>query len=289
MLRSYLKTTYRNLIRNKVFSAINIVGLSVGIAVSLLMLVHIKRELSYETNFPKHERIYRVASTQWAKMPPSLAEALQSEMPEIKDIGRFYYINPQIIEYEDRQITADECYLADPSVITIFDMEFTRGNPAESLVKPNTIVLTQRVAERLFSPEEDPIGKTIRLNGHRDVMVTGIMENLSATTHLKIDVLASIIGSNVDTDESRTWSGVSIYALLQSPEAAQRVSEKLRDFQYRFKQGIYTPAEIDREGDFFELHPITDIHLYSHREKEMSANSDIRYVYLFAILSLLII
>ncbi len=82
---------------------------------------------------------------------------------------------------------------------------------------------------------------------------------------------------------------LSIYALLQSSEAARRVSEKLREFQYRFREGINTPAEIDRDGDFFELHPITDIHLHSHREKEMSANSDIRYVYLFAVLSLLII
>ena len=253
------------------------------------MLVHIKRELSYETAFPKHEQIYRVASTQWAKMPPPLAEALQTEMPEIEATGRFYYINPQIIEYEDRQITADECYLADASIIDIFDLKFVRGSTAQALAKPNTIVLTQRVAERLFLPEEDPIGKTIRLNGHQDVMVTAIMKNLPTNTHLKIDVLASIIGSDVDTDESRVWSAVSIYALLPSSTAAQRVSEKLRDFQYRFKEGIYTPAEIDREGDFFELHPITDIHLHSQREKEMSANSDIRYVYLFAILSLLII
>ena len=289
MFRSYLKAAYRNLIRNKVFSLINIMGLSVGIAVSLLMLVHIKRELSYETDFPKHERIYRVASTQWAKMPPSLAEALYREMPEIEDIGRLYYINPQIIEYKDRQITADECYLADSSVINIFNLKFLKGNPEQVLVNPNTMVLTQRIAQKLFAEDEDPVGKTVKLNGYQDIMITGVMENLPTDTHLKIDFLASIVGSDVDTDESRTWSGVSIYALLQSPEAARRVSEKLRDFQYRFKEGIYTPAEIEREGDFFELHPITDIHLHSHREKEMSANSDIRYVYLFAALSCLII
>ncbi|MEO0333759.1 MAG: hypothetical protein AAF223_19140, partial [Bacteroidota bacterium] len=76
--------------------------------------MHIKRELSYETDFLKYERIYRVASTQWAKMPPPLAESLQDEMPEVESIGRFFYINPQVVSYKDRQITADECYLADP-------------------------------------------------------------------------------------------------------------------------------------------------------------------------------
>ncbi len=289
MFKNYLRTSYRNLVRNSVFSFINILGLSVGMAVSLLMLVHIRRELSYETDFPKHERIYRVASTEWAKMPPPLAGALHSEMPEIEDIGRLYYINPQIIAYEDRQITADECYLADPSVIDIFDLEFLRGSPKEALDQPNTVILTQHVAERLFSSEEDPIGKTIRLDGYRDVAVTGVIENLPMNTHLKIDFLASIVGSDVATAESRRWNAVSIYALLTSPNAAQRVSENLREFQYQFRTGIQTSEEIDREGDFFELHPITDIHLHSQREKEMSANSDIRYVYLFATLSLLII
>ncbi len=199
MFKNYLRTSYRNLVRNKVFSSINILGLSVGMAVSLLMLVHIRRELGYETDFPKYERIYRVASTEWAKMPPTLAEALHSEIPEIEDIGRLYYNNPQIVAYEDRQITADECYLADPAIVDIFDLKFLRGNPEQALNRPNTVVLTRHVAERLFSSEgEDPIGKTIRLNGHQDMMVTGVMENLPTNTHLKIDFLASIVGSDVD-------------------------------------------------------------------------------------------
>ncbi|MEO0334452.1 MAG: FtsX-like permease family protein, partial [Bacteroidota bacterium] len=115
------------------------------------------------------------------------------------------------------------------------------------------------------------------------------MKNLPVSTHLKIDYLASMVGSGVDTNNSRTWSAVSIYALLKSSNAANSLSKKMRDFQYRFKEGIYTPAEIDRGGDFYEIHPITDIHLHSHREKEMSANSDIRYIYLFSVLTILII
>lgn len=289
MLSNYIRIAYRNITRHKLYALINILGLAVGMAVSLLILVHIKGELSYETGFPDHDLIYRVGSTNWAKVSPPLAESLKSEMPEIKAIGRFFNFNPTVIAYEDIQVSSEENYFADPAVIDIFHFEFIYGNPKNALEKPQSVVLTKHMADKLFEDSTFPIGKTVTLDGYQDYTVTGVIQDLPSNTHLKIDCLASMSSSFLDTNDSRTWGAVSTYALFDSKETAQRVAEKLRAFQYRYLEGIMTPEEIEREGDFYELHPITDIHLFSHREKEMTANSDITYIYIFSALAVLII
>ena len=289
MLKNYFIIAWRNLLRNRLYSLVNIAGLAVGMGVSLLIVVHVKSELNYETSIPDHHLIYRVGSTQWAKMSPLLAERLRNEMPGIKAIGRFFAMEPAVIAYEDIQITSEENHFADPSVIDIFQFQFLYGNPEEALKQSRSIVLTKHIADKLFQSNAFPIGETVTIDGHHKYTVTGIMQDLPANTHLRIDCLVSMSSSNIDTNDSRTWRAVSTYALFDSEKAAQNVAENLIAFQYRFLEGIVTPEEIERMGDFYELHPISDIHLHSHREKEMSANSDITYIYIFSALAVLII
>ena len=289
MLKNYLIIAWRNLWKHKTFSLINIIGLAIGITVSLLMLVHVKQELSYESGFPKHEQIYRVASTNWAKMSPMISEVLPDEMPEIKRIGRLYYIRPQILSFKDVQIAAENSYAADPAVIHIFDFQFVFGNPLKALEAPGSIVLTKEISTKLFGASIDPTGKLIQLDGQREFAVTGVINDLPVNTHLNIDCLTAISGDqSITTNDSRTWRAVSTYAVIDSEKEAQRVNEKLKGFQVKFLEGVMTPEEIIAQGDFYELDPIDDIHLHSQKEKEMGANSDITYVYIFSALALLI-
>ena len=289
MLKNYFIIAWRNIRRNRLYSLVNITGLAVGMGVSLLILVHVRSELNYETSFHDHHLIYRVASTHWAKLTPLLAERLKSEMPGIQAIGRFFAMEPAVLAYEDIQITSEENHFADPSVIDIFQFKFLYGNPDEALKQPQSIVLTQHIADKLFQDGTFPIGKTVTTNGYQRYTVTGVIQDLPANTHLRIDCMLSMSSSNIDTNDSRTRSAVSTYAFFDSQAAAQNVAENLRAFQYRFLEEIVTPEEIEREGDFYELHPISDIHLHSHREKEMSANSDITYIYVFSALAVLIL
>ncbi|MEQ9441904.1 MAG: FtsX-like permease family protein [Cyclobacteriaceae bacterium] len=289
MIKNYLHIALRLIRRNRLYTMINLLGLALGIAISLLLLVHIKKEISYESNFPRHELIYRVASTYWAKMSPVLAESLRDEMPEIQSVGRLLGAGPKIVEHDEVQISTQWNFFADSSILDIFSLEFVYGNPEASLSAPFTAILTEQTAQRLFGPGVFPVGKSIQLEGYQEYTVTGVIKDLPTNTHLKIDLLASMSSSSVDTNDSRTWAAVSTYALFPSQGAARKVTSRLRDFQYRFLEGIQTREEIDREGIFYVLDPISDIHLHSHREKELSANSDIRYIYIFGALAALIL
>jgi putative ABC transport system permease protein len=288
MIASYFKIAWRNLLRSKLFSSINVIGLAFGIAVSLLMLIHIRHELSYETFYPDHDLIYRVASVHWAKTPPSLKPALEQDMPEMSVIGRFYREGPKVLANSSKQIPTQNNYLIDPSILSVFNFKFIYGNPAKALSEPSSIILTRDVADKFF-PGINPIGQALKVDDWKDYTITGIIENIPSNSHLKIEMLTSIAGTDPDLNRSRSWHAVDTYVRFRSVSEMQQASQKLRSFQYRFQSGEMSKDDIDRAGDYLELHPLSDIHLYSHREKEMGRNSDIQYIYLFVILSVFII
>lgn len=289
MLQNYLCIAFRQLLRNKAHTLINLFGLGIGLAVSLMLLVHIKKELSYETAYPHHERIYRLASTHWAKMSPLLAERLEAEIPGVQFAGRIFDAGPKILEHDEVQIATQNNFFADQSIIDIFSLEFILGNPEGALEAPYTVILSEKTAQRLFGKDSSPIGRTVRLDGYREYTVTGVIRELPAYSHLQADLFVSTAASPVTGNDSKVWAAVATYALFESVEAAEKASRQMKDFQANFMEGRQTREEIDQEGDFFELHPITEIHLHSQREKELSANGDIIYIYVFSVLALLIL
>ncbi len=287
MLSVYLKITWRNLLRSKFFSSVNIIGLGCGIAMSLLMIMHVRHELSYDTFFPDHELIYRVASVKWAKTSPMLAPALKGEMPAMDMIGRFFLEGPEVITHNEVQIPTQFNYLIDPSIITIFNFSFRYGNAANALANTNSIVLTMDVAEKLFN-DVNPIGRVIRIDDDKEYTVTGVIDNIPSNSHLKIETLISISGNKVEQSDSRTWKAVDTYVRFKNLDDVNKAAANLRAFQYRFLVNR-TKEEIDRDGDFYELHAVSSIHLNSHREKEMEQNSDMQFIYIFSFLSVFII
>lgn len=288
MIKSYLIIAWRNLLRSKVFTAINVFGLACGISVSLLMLIHLRYEISYDKFFPEHELIYRIASKQWAKTPPTLAVALKNEMPETQLVTRFSAPAARVMRWEDKQIPTSQNYLVDPSIFDVFGLSFVYGSSENALGDPKSIVITRDVSEKLFG-KMDPRGKTLLVDDYLDYVITGVIENIPSNSHLKIETLTSIEGTGPTKNESRNWKGVDTYVRFKSTEAAAAMASKLRDFEYRFYEGHRTKEEVDRDADYFELNPVSSIHLYSHKEKEMAKNSDIQYVYIFSVLAVFII
>lgn len=288
MLKSYFKIAYRNMLRYKFFSAINVIGLAVGISMSLLITIHVSNELSYETAYPKHKQIYRLGSTMWAKMPPILATEFKEKMPEVKEVGRLFTFNPIAFEYKDRQVLVERPYLGDPSIIDIFDIQFIEGSK-ESLNEPNTIILTESVANRFFKDGETRIGEVVTFDNGWKQTVSGIIKDFPKNSHLKIDCITSSKDSFISENNSRVWSGVSIFSLFDTENDAIKAQAKLLDFQIDFLGDLSTREEIIEESDLFELLPLTDIHLYSDREKEIEANSNITFVYVFSTLAIFIL
>jgi putative ABC transport system permease protein len=287
MIKSYFIIAFRNMLRSRTFTGINVFGLACGISVSLLMFIHIRYELSYDKFFPDHNLIYRVASERWAKTSPVLAPKMKNEHAEAQNITRFFRNGASVLRGNDKVIPTEHNYLVDQAVFSVFSFPFVYGSAEKALLDPSSIVITRDVAEKLYG-KTDPTGKVLGFDDYKEYTITGVMENVPKNSHLKIETLMSIEGTDVAKNTSLTWKGVDNYVRFKSPEDAAAMSGKLLDFEAKYFERVRTPEELERDGHI-ELHPVSSIHLYSHREKEMGRNSDIQYIYIFSALAVFII
>ena len=199
MFKYYFKLAFRNMRRNKIDTILILSGLSLGIALVILILFHIQDELSYDRHFPKAERIFRVSCDMregdnirhWATTSPVLPEYMSQTIPEIEMTCRLFVIPPQIlssnpINEAPLRIQQSSGFFADQSSIDLFDFKFISGDPNTALTEVNCIVLTKSTAEELF-PNESPLGKMVSLgvaNQKEDFLkVSGVIQNLPSNTH----------------------------------------------------------------------------------------------------------
>ncbi|MBW3545934.1 MAG: ABC transporter permease, partial [Bacteroidetes bacterium] len=305
MLLLYIKITLRNILRHKLTSGLNILGLALGLTCTLLIFLYVGEELSYDRHFTKAERIYRITdegfgdkAKHWAATPPVLGEAFKEFMPQVEQVGRLHYTNVKVLQYNSaagdiRSFEEKEGYYADASITEIFDLRFVKGNAQHALNKTNSIVLTEETANRYFG-QEDPVGKIlVEAYDKKPLRVTGVIRDLPHTTHLKFDYLISMAtlyaGSNNGALSSKGWNGFYTHALLQNRSSVDKVEGRMVDFTAHF----YASPDLTRDqilaNGVFRLQPLTEIHLHSSLEKEMNPNGDITYVYIFCTAAALIL
>ena len=309
MFKNYLKIAARNILKNKLSSLLNIVGLALGLACSLLILFHVKEELSYDKQYPESDRIFRLTSESrsgdnlrhWALVSPQHGPEIKSYFPEIEEIARFSQSQAMVLNYtpageKSRRFTESNGYAADSTVIEMFDLQFIKGNPETALDEIGTIVLTAGTAEKLFG-EEDPLGKTLTVDNDTTlVRVTGVIDDMPFNTHLQFDHLISMPSFYYymtkeglgDMLNSRSWAGMYTYVLLNGNTTHAQIKSRFNDFTLNFYSGFGTREEI-LSTFTHHLQPVTDIHLRSKLEQEMGPNSDIAYVYIFSAIALLIL
>lgn len=291
MLRNYLKIAYRNFIRNKLHSTINVFGLAIGLAAAILIILYIKYELSYDKFHHESEKVYRIWSE--VTMPDGsktnapassgyVAPLLTEQIPGIEHIARVRPLDNEKIRVDD-QLFTKEIYYVDSSFLKILTFPLIKGNPDEALKKPNSLVLARDVAENFFGTT-DVLNKTIKLNGH-SVTITGVMENVPANSHIQFDVLGSFTTLDVQRALNRNGMGFVTYFRLKHPIQKKEFDphlDKVADVQYEEQFG--ERLEVDSYAQ-----PIERVHLYSNGEYELSANSDIRHVYVFGFLAFFIV
>lgn len=307
MLRNYFKIAFRTLLQHRLNSSLTIMGLALGLACVLLILLHVKDELSYDKGFTNADRIYRInmenigeTNRRWTATSPIMAVEMQKEIPAIRTIARFNRPYPdRVFSYKAsstsdvRQFEEKRGFFADSTVTEVFDLPFIKGNPKTALSQADAIVLTEDMAKKYFGNEE-PIGKYIKddLDNHL-FMVTGVIENFSFPTHLSFDYLismATIYKEPVQNRlKNRTWSGFYNFVMLHKNSTKLEVETKIPDFMIKYYQANGEKRQEILKTRKVYLQPITDIHLHSHFEKEMGPNSDILYVYIFSVVALLIL
>jgi putative ABC transport system permease protein len=280
---------------------LNIVGLAVSLTCAFLIFLHVKDELSYETNFPKAERLYRLQTNSkygsifryWGASAPGLGPILEETFPEVEKSARIRNLGREILSYQPSQGPTKRFeerggFLADLSIISMFDLKFLHGDPQTALEEPYTIILTESLARRYFG-NEDPTGKILmNENNKRPFQVTGVIEDMPRNTHLRIQYMISMptftaMRENPELLNHRTWKAVFTYLLLRPGQTPDSFAAKAPSFMKSFH------ADYPGRQEEILLQPIRKIHLHSKLEGEISANSDIAYVYIFSGTALLLL
>jgi putative ABC transport system permease protein len=201
MFKNYFITALRNIINNKFYSILNIVGLAIGIACSILIILYVREEVTYDKHYKNWEHIYRLESnftfsgteSHFAQVAIPLLPAMKTEYPEIKGITRFASFGAAnvLFQYNDIRFLESNIYFADSTVFNIFNYEFKYGTPDNALNEPNTMVLTQSFSSKYFG-RKNPLGELITTDKYGSCRVTGVIKDLPDNSHLRFDCLISM-------------------------------------------------------------------------------------------------
>ena len=305
MLFNYLKVAIRNLLKKKVFTIINIVGLSVGTTSSLLIFLYVQGELSYDKFFPDNDRIYRIVEDRiypdrlahFAMIPAGFSTILPDEVPEVEMSTRLIgFPNfAQVVKYNDDTYSEHYIFAADSNFFEMFPYRLLKGDRSKALRNTNHIILTEATATKYFGAEE-PMGKTLDIGGLK-LEVAGVMENIPENSHMKFDALTPSIGVGFLRDPSFYIAGTFTYVKLAKDASPALAESKLpalvekyaagqieRDLGVSFKKYI-----ADGNGYKYFLQPLEDIHLHSQRTNEIKAGGSITAVKVLGFIAVLII
>jgi putative ABC transport system permease protein len=291
MFKNYLKVSVRNLLRNKGYSFINIVGLAVGMACCALIMLWVMDELSYDRYHKNADNIYRVTyrfnrpnyNPHFARSPYGYVNSLPEEYPEVLDLVRFHHDQQIVVKKDEMKLNETRFYNTDPNVFDVFSFELLEGDPRTALAEPGSVVLTNDTARRYFV-DADPMGKTItainiETSDEKNYKVTGILKDIPEYSHFHVDFLASF--DQPRTDNVDQWN--YIYILLKE-------GSDYKDLENRLPQlvGKYIPEEYSLTH-ILKLQPLVDIHLHSHIDREIEPNGNILYVYIFSLVAIIIL
>jgi putative ABC transport system permease protein len=295
MFKNNLKIVGRNLFRSKSYSFINIFGLSIGVACCLLILGYIGYELSYDGFHANADRIHRLATRRTdmgrtREMTLSLAPVgptMVQEFPEVLDAVRFGATVKRVFKYQDRVFFQERVFYVDRAVFDVFSFELIKGDPNTALEVPFTMVLTEDTAKKYFG-DEDPLGKFVNWDNKFDYQVTGIVKNPPPNSHFIFEVLASFSTYIKYDARIGSWQGGSFptYLLLLEDTDPEVFEQKVADFNQKYVEPIFRDSGTEIETF---LQPLRGIHLNSRLEFELGANGDIRMVYTFAAIALVIL
>ncbi len=308
MLRNYFKIAWRNLIKNKGFTAINIIGLSLGIGCFIMISMYVVDELSYDRFHEKASRIYRINSDilfggtelNIAVTSDPMGETLKNDYAEVENFTRLYAANgSKLVKKGNDFINERAVAHADSTLFDVFTLPAIVGDTKIALKAPNSVVLTESAAKRYFGSASMAIGQTIETNDNSKTLynVTAVIEDIPKNSHFNFDFFFSM--SNINYTMGNFLShNFYTFILLREGTDYKKVDEKFAEVidKYLIPQAaqfmqIKTLDEFEASGNKLEysLIPLTDIHLHSKQDAELGVNGNIQYVYVFSAIALFIL
>ncbi|MFC2138289.1 ABC transporter permease [Bacteroidota bacterium] len=302
MLKNYFLTTYRNIVKNKFYFGLIILGLAIGLITAIFILVYVKDELSFDKHHKLAERIYRLDShfmidgkdDKFAVTAIPLAPTLKDEFPEIIECVRFSNNGTQYYKYNEIEHQCDSIYYTDSTIFDVFNHKFVYGSPENSLNRPYTIVFVESLAKRIFG-NVNPVGKTVETVEGNIFEVTAVIEDVPANSHLKFKALisamtfAEILGLERLNDRSAGsfWNiNVYSYVLLEEKSKMQDVIDKFPPIYDKYMKELG-----DQIGASFKLEAtaMEDLHLRSGELQAELPTGNMYYVYIMIVIAIFVI
>ncbi len=283
MLRNYLTVAWRNIRKDKFYSLINILGLTIGVTCGMLLLLYVTDELSYDRYHARTDQIYRIVSfirepdktNRWVSTQAPLAKTLKQDYPFVENYARFFPYGRVMFRQGDKRFYEEDTYAADSTVFNVFTHKFVEGDSRTALNAPGSVVLTQKTAQKFFG-SGSALGQTLQTNDTTFYKVTGVIEDVPKNSHFTFNVLLSL---NPNQRKAGDWGNFYVTSYLVLPKNFDKrvLESKFPQLYEKHMASIFQRMGIKIT---YELQPLTSIHLYSKYEGE--SNGDIGYVYTFS-------
>ncbi len=297
MLRNYMMVAFRNLLRNRVSSLVNILGLAIGMAAFVLIIQYVRFELSYDNFHERQDVIFRVQqdrynkgelTTQWAAGCSAVGQALYENFEEVENFTRFQKMDG-VFSYGENKFREEEIYMADTSFFKVFSFELLEGDPNTALLNPMEMVVSQSTARKYFG-DKNPMGESLRFNGDLEFKITGIFRDVPSNSHLKPDILASwatlVQFRGPDINTAWQWDAFFNYIQLHPATDYKEFESKIPDF---VEEQTGTQMEEFGAGVIFNLQPLKSIHLNSDFMFEAEPNGNARSVYALIVIAIFMV
>ncbi len=304
MFKNYFKTAFRNLIKNRFYTSINIAGLSIGIATCLLIFLYVVDELSYDTYNANADRIYRVNNEikfngnyiDLAQAPPLQGITMMREMPQVEQYTRMSWYGSFFVKKGVENIEENRVGYADSTLFDVFTLPLIAGNAKTALKEYHSLVINEKVAKKYFN-STDVVGKTMLINDTGNYKITAVIKDIPKQSHFNFDFFVPMLenrGSNEDTWLSENYS---TYILLKKNADAKQVAAQLNPFMDKHVgpqlQSVVNISidEFKKSGGYIRasLTPLSAIHLHSNKTAELDGNGNAEYVYIFSGIALMIL
>ncbi|MEB2784422.1 ABC transporter permease [Algoriphagus persicinus] len=301
MWKNYLKIGWRVLKKNRLYTILNVLGLTMGISGFLMIMLFIQDEVNYDRFYPESESVFRITShwgdystASYATAPPALGPRIQADIPEVEAVTRVlkwndFTIQPGSGQNKEQVFREEKVYYAEPNFFDVFDLNLLAGNKEKALADSKNVVITESLGHKYFgdvTPYE-MVGKSILMGSNNPDLkqISAVVEDIPAQSHFHFDMLVYEPGMNAEIFDMDTWSWAILYTYAKFPKEKQQVvAEKLdrivADFAIPMLGG-----EDENSNYNLKVMPVQDIHLNSHLLREHEANGYQSYIYIFSLVA----